>query len=637
MARVTSATLERATGAERVVGRSVLRKEDRPLLTGSARVRRRRRTAPGWSTPRSCAARTRTRASPRIDAAAARALPAWSRVITAGDLPAGGPAIPMRMFPRPGHGALPAAPARARRRALLGRAGRGRGRRLALPGRGRRRADRGRPTSRSTPIARRPPPRPTAPAPVLHPRRGHQHRRASSRSSIGDVDGGIRARPTMVVAATIRCAAPRRRADGDARPRGRARRRHRRADGVGRGEGRRTSTGASSPACSAGREERIRLIELARRRRLRRARRVLPRGLPDPVRARSRLGRPVGWTEDREEHLRATNHSREQTHEIAIALRRRRHVPGAARRAVERHRRVRAHARHGRPGHDRRGCFPGPTAGGAYRCAVSHVVTNKTPAGTYRAPGRYEANARPRAAHRPRRAPAAAATRVDLRRQQPRRRRRHALHDGHAHRRAPGRLRQRRLPALLGPRPRALRLRAHARAGAPRTPGPRPRPRDRRRASSSRRAASASWECARVGLSTSTGRAVVARGAASRRAGRARPCSRRSAPTRLGVALRRRHASSHGDTAHVPDGMGSFGSRATALAGSAVRRAATDAAPADPRGGRRARSRRRRATSRSRATASSCAARPDAAVSLARARPGGARRRTRSAAAPSPG
>ena len=43
------------------------------------------------------------------------------------------------------------------------------------------------------------------------------------------------------------------------------------------------------------------------------------------------LGRPVGWTEDREEHLRSTNHSREQVHDIALALERRRDLPGAAR------------------------------------------------------------------------------------------------------------------------------------------------------------------------------------------------------------------------------------------------------------------------------------------------------------------
>ena len=33
-----------------------------------------------------------------------------------------------------------------------------------------------------------------------------------------------------------------------------------------------------------------------------------------------RLGRPVKWTADREEELRSTNHSREQFHEIALAL-----------------------------------------------------------------------------------------------------------------------------------------------------------------------------------------------------------------------------------------------------------------------------------------------------------------------------
>src|SRR5262249_48878645 len=38
------------------------------------------------------------------------------------------------------------------------------------------------------------------------------------------------------------------------------------------------------------------------------------------------------------------------------------------------------------------GLLPGPYRWPAYRCEVAQVVTNKTPAGTYRAPGRYEAN-----------------------------------------------------------------------------------------------------------------------------------------------------------------------------------------------------------------------------------------------------
>ena len=38
------------------------------------------------------------------------------------------------------------------------------------------------------------------------------------------------------------------------------------------------------------------------------------------------------------------------------------------------------------------GLLPGPYEWGAYQCRAIQVVTNKTPAGTYRAPGRYEAN-----------------------------------------------------------------------------------------------------------------------------------------------------------------------------------------------------------------------------------------------------
>ena len=153
-------------------------------------------------------------------------------------------------------------------------------------------------------------------------------------------------------------------------------------------------------------EERIRFVELARRRRLRRPRRVLPRGLPDPLlrdpaRAAGRLDRgPARST------CASINHSREQVHRIAIALDGRRPLPRAARRACHRHRRLRAHPRDGRPRHDRRACCPGPTAGRPTAATSARSSTNKTPAGTYRAPGRYEANFARERIDRHRRAPA---------------------------------------------------------------------------------------------------------------------------------------------------------------------------------------------------------------------------------------
>jgi CO/xanthine dehydrogenase Mo-binding subunit len=104
-----------------------------------------------------------------------------------------------------------------------------------------------------------------------------------------------------------------------------------------------------------------------------------------------RLGRTVAWTEDRDEHMRSTNHSREQVHHLALAL------DGDGRFLGLRDRFTNdagAYVRtHGLvvPGMTA-ALLPGPYAWGSYRCEVRHVVTTKTPAGTYRAPGRYEAN-----------------------------------------------------------------------------------------------------------------------------------------------------------------------------------------------------------------------------------------------------
>ncbi|MDB5502885.1 MAG: xanthine dehydrogenase [Tardiphaga sp.] len=102
-----------------------------------------------------------------------------------------------------------------------------------------------------------------------------------------------------------------------------------------------------------------------------------------------RLGRPVKWIEDRRENLIATNHSRQQTHHI--------------RAAIDRDGRILAiddEFYHDQGGYMRThaatvpdlaaAMLPGPYRVPAYR-AVGHIrLTNKTPGGTYRAPGRYE-------------------------------------------------------------------------------------------------------------------------------------------------------------------------------------------------------------------------------------------------------
>ena len=105
-----------------------------------------------------------------------------------------------------------------------------------------------------------------------------------------------------------------------------------------------------------------------------------------------RLGRPVKWIEDRVEHLSAINHSREQYYELALALDPEGRFLGLRADVVND---MGAYLRtHGTvvPGLSA-GLLPGPYEMGAYRCRMRCVLTNKTPTGTYRAPGRFECNA----------------------------------------------------------------------------------------------------------------------------------------------------------------------------------------------------------------------------------------------------
>ena len=102
-----------------------------------------------------------------------------------------------------------------------------------------------------------------------------------------------------------------------------------------------------------------------------------------------RLGRPVRWIEDRREHLIAANHSREQRHLV--------------RAAVDRDGRLLALDDaffHDQGGYVRThaatvpdlaaAMLPGPYRVPAYRARGCLRLTNKTPGGTYRAPGRFE-------------------------------------------------------------------------------------------------------------------------------------------------------------------------------------------------------------------------------------------------------
>ncbi|MCY3951810.1 MAG: xanthine dehydrogenase family protein molybdopterin-binding subunit [bacterium] len=102
-----------------------------------------------------------------------------------------------------------------------------------------------------------------------------------------------------------------------------------------------------------------------------------------------RLQRPVKWVEDRREHLVAANHSREQAYRV--------------RAAVDEHgvvQAIDAEFFHDQGGYVRThgatvpnlsvALLPGPYLVPAYRVRGRIRLTNKTPAGTYRAPGRFE-------------------------------------------------------------------------------------------------------------------------------------------------------------------------------------------------------------------------------------------------------
>ena len=101
------------------------------------------------------------------------------------------------------------------------------------------------------------------------------------------------------------------------------------------------------------------------------------------------LGRPVKWAEDRAEHLVAVNHSRQQVHRIRAAF--------------DAHGRILALADdilHDNGAYCRThgitvpeltvAMLPGPYRVPAFRGRIRVLLTNKTPCGTYRAPGRFE-------------------------------------------------------------------------------------------------------------------------------------------------------------------------------------------------------------------------------------------------------
>src|ERR1039457_82841 len=101
--------------------------------------------------------------------------------------------------------------------------------------------------------------------------------------------------------------------------------------------------------------------------------------------------RPIKWIEDRREHLIAANHSRQQDHKIRAAIDAEGHILGIDDEFFhDNGAYMRTHA--ATVPDLTAPMLPGPYAVPAYR-AVGHIrLTNKTPCGTYRAPGRYESS-----------------------------------------------------------------------------------------------------------------------------------------------------------------------------------------------------------------------------------------------------
>ena len=107
--------------------------------------------------------------------------------------------------------------------------------------------------------------------------------------------------------------------------------------------------------------------------------------------AATRLRKPVRWIEDRVEHFAAINHSRESVFEVTAAADRNGVITAFDVKLVaDMGAYIRTHgdvvASHAAAS------FPGPYRVRNYRIDAAIVMTNKTPTGTLRAPGMFEAN-----------------------------------------------------------------------------------------------------------------------------------------------------------------------------------------------------------------------------------------------------
>ena len=121
--------------------------------------------------------------------------------------------------------------------------------------------------------------------------------------------------------------------------------------------------------------------------------------------AAMRLGRPVKWIEDRREHLMAANHSREQHHHARVAVDAEGRILALEDEFyLDQGAYVRTHG--ARVPEMTIAMLPGPVPRAGLSRVCRFRLTNKTPAATYRAPGRFEGSFRARAADRRGRRPA---------------------------------------------------------------------------------------------------------------------------------------------------------------------------------------------------------------------------------------
>lgn len=103
------------------------------------------------------------------------------------------------------------------------------------------------------------------------------------------------------------------------------------------------------------------------------------------------IGRPVRWIEDRLEHIKTINHSREQKHHVTVGFDREGKILALRDEIyVDTGGYIRTHGI--TVPELTQGMIPGPYDIDAIELVTHVVATNKTPVGTYRGPGRFEGN-----------------------------------------------------------------------------------------------------------------------------------------------------------------------------------------------------------------------------------------------------